>query len=681
MWPRLRRSDRRDRTSAFIAVEQLEDLQLLSAAAALNTLAAPLVTVVSAGRANAQAQATPLVTNVSPIGHTPAQIAQAYGFNGVTFDNGAIKGSGAGQTIAIVDAYYDPTIASDLSKFDAQFGLQAASFSQFVEQGATTNSGWALETALDVEWAHAMAPGASIDLIEASNSSLGSLLSAVNYARNLANVSVVSMSWGAGEFASETAYDNYFTTPAGHIGITFVASSGDAGAGTTWPSVSPNVLAVGGTSLSTSASGAYASETAWSGSSGGVSSFESEPSYQQSVQSTGARTTPDVAFNADPNSGYAVYDSVPYAGESGWFEVGGTSAGAPQWAALIAIADQGRAISGQGTLANAQSTLYSLPSGDFHDITSGSNGYTATAGYDLVTGRGSPVVNSIVQALGGGATAAAQTTSVAPNTSTTNPGTHTTHSPTSPGSPTSPTSPGSPSDPTSPGSPTKAGSRTLLNLDVVSSATLAQPDLSSVVVNGAVQLPAVTSSWNTTEIPPVSDRLAPLTTGLEDYTLARPLAQAPAITSVVSSPLRGPSLGNNLLGNDLFGNDFGSPFGMPSALPDATTGLSQFALAPVSEEEAIDEVFSAFNVDDLARSVSSSATSFLEQDLSDALSLRAIDAFFASGGLLAQSTTTVESVTHSPDMSKAVFAGVAGSLGVVGLTAAIRNRRRHAAQA
>ena len=300
---RSRRIERRAVSSAFVAVELLEDLQLLSAASPLNAVAAPLVTVVSAAAATPSAsQATPLVTNVSPIGHTPAQIAQAYGFNQVSFDNGAIQGNGTGQTIAIVDASYDPNIASDLQRFDAQFGLAAPpSFSQFVEQGATTNSGWALETALDVEWAHAMAPGATIDLIEANNSSLGSLLSAVNYARNLANVSVVSMSWG-GEFAAETHYDNLFTTPAGHIGITFVASSGDGGAGTTWPSVSPNVLAVGGTSLSTNSSGSYVGETAWSGSGGGSSTFETEPSYQITVQTTGQRTTPDVAYNADPTA-------------------------------------------------------------------------------------------------------------------------------------------------------------------------------------------------------------------------------------------------------------------------------------------------------------------------------------------------------------------------------------------
>ena len=324
-----RRVSRRAGLPAFVGIETLEELQLLSASSVLSAVATPLATTVGGTSATAAAstkQAAPLATSSSPQGYTPAQIAQAYGFNQITFDGGTLKGNGAGQTIAIVDAYVDPNIASDLAKFDSQFGLAApASFTQYVQQGATTNAGWALETALDVEWAHAIAPGANIVLVEANNSSLSSLLSAVNYARDLSSVSVVSMSWGASEFSSESAYDSYFTTPAGHSGITFVASSGDGGAGTTWPSVSPNVLAVGGTTLSTTASGNYVNETAWSDSGGGVSSFETEPSYQTSVESTGKRTTPDVAYDANPNTGFAVYDSVAYAGQSGWFEVGGTA--------------------------------------------------------------------------------------------------------------------------------------------------------------------------------------------------------------------------------------------------------------------------------------------------------------------------------------------------------------------
>ena len=174
----------------------------------------------------------------------------------------------------------------------------------------------------------------------------------------------------------------------------------------TYPSASPNVLAVGGTTLTLSSGGSYGSESGWSGSTGGFSSYEAEPSYQvatlESVGlSDGHRTTPDVSLDADPSTGYSVYDSVPYDGQSGWFDVGGTSGAAPAWAGLVAITDQGLATVGQGTLSTSEllTELYSLPSSDFNDITSGSNGYSATAGYDLVTGLGTPKANLLVAGL------------------------------------------------------------------------------------------------------------------------------------------------------------------------------------------------------------------------------------------------------------------------------------------
>ena len=220
------------------------------------------------------------------------------------------------------------------------------------------------------------------------------------------------MSWGTTEFWGESAYDSIFTTPAGHTGVTFVAASGDSGAwyGPMYPSVSPNVLAVGGTTLTLAADSTYGSETGWSDSTGGFSGYDSdwrtyepEPSYQTATLqaaglSYGVRTTPDVSFNADPNTGVAVYDSVPYSGQSGWFEVGGTSAAAPAWAGLVAIADQGLATGGKGALSGTQvqTDLYALPSSDFNDITTGFNGYYATSGYNLVTGLGSPKANLVI---------------------------------------------------------------------------------------------------------------------------------------------------------------------------------------------------------------------------------------------------------------------------------------------
>ena len=166
--------------------------------------------------------------------------------------------------------------------------------------------------------------------------------------------------------------------------MTYVAASGDSGAwnGPSYPSVSPNVLAVGGTTLTLSGS-SYSSESGWSGSTGGFSGLDSnwqfyevQPSYQNAALaaaglSYGVRTTPDVSFNADPSSGVAVYDSVGYGGQTGWFQLGGTSAAAPAWAGLIAIADQGLATGGKGPLSGTQalSQLYALPKSDYHDVT------------------------------------------------------------------------------------------------------------------------------------------------------------------------------------------------------------------------------------------------------------------------------------------------------------------------
>ncbi len=352
---------------------------------------------------------------------TPAQIRQAYGFNQITFQGSGgqtITGDGAGQTIAIVDAYDDPTIAADLQKFDQNFGLsnndgqgQFVLTKTIMGSNVAANSDWSMETSLDVEWAHAIAPGAHILLVEAKTAGMNDLLSAVDYAASVSGVVSVSMSWGGGEFQGENTLDSNFTTPAGHIGgsslpggVTFVASAGDSGAPPEYPAASPNVLAVGGTELTLNSSGAYAGESGWSDGGGGISMYESKPSYQSGITLGGSkRTNPDVAYDADPNSGFYVYDS-DYSGQGGWYDVGGTSAGSPQWSALIAIADQGRALEGLGSLNGAQQTLptlYSLSSSDFHDVTSGNNGYNAGTGYDLVTGLGSPVANLVVASLDG----------------------------------------------------------------------------------------------------------------------------------------------------------------------------------------------------------------------------------------------------------------------------------------
>jgi hypothetical protein len=317
---------------------------------------------------------------------TPALLTHAYGLDAITFNaNGqVIKGTGSGETIALVDAFHDPFISADLQTFDQAYGLPNPSFNQVDLAGARINSGWAQEEDLDVEWAHAIAPGANIIVVEARSDSTRDLLAAVDVARNQPGVVAVSMSWGGGETANEQSYNNHFVTPAGHTGVTFITASGDNGpaGGAEWPGVSARVLSVGGTTLQVDSGGNYQNESAWYGSSGGNSQYVSEPAFQLSAQSSGRRTTPDVAFDADPNTGVAVYNTDPAIGIASWVQVGGTSLGAPAWAAIIAIADQERAANGKGSLDGATQTLptlYSLPSSDFHQV-----------GSLTTTGRGTP---------------------------------------------------------------------------------------------------------------------------------------------------------------------------------------------------------------------------------------------------------------------------------------------------
>ncbi len=308
-------------------VEPLEIRRLLSAAAAVQP-----------------------ATNFSNVeGFTPAQIAKAYGFDQISFSDGSVQGTGAGQTIAISDAFNDPTVAADLAVFDQQFGLSAPPSLKVVNQTGgsslpANNGDWASEIALDVEWAHAMAPQANILLVEASSDSDPDLVATVNYARHVLGVSVISMSWGGserenyggGETQSQLSYDPIFTTPSGHAGETFVASAGDSGVngGVQWPASSPNVVAVGGTTLQISdPSGTYEFEGPWTGrndgTSGGFSAIETEPAYQEIAQQSGARSTPDVGYVADTSTGVAVYDSTPDGnGNTGWQSAGGTSVGA-----------------------------------------------------------------------------------------------------------------------------------------------------------------------------------------------------------------------------------------------------------------------------------------------------------------------------------------------------------------
>jgi subtilase family serine protease len=339
--------------------------------------------------------------------YTPAQVRHAYGFD-------QIVNQGAGQVIGIVDAYDDANVQSDLNVFSKQFGLPACTsangcFRQIYASGKrpAANANWSVEIALDVEWAHAIAPQASIILVEASSNSMSNLISAVDVAvRN--GASVVSMSWMSGEFSGETAMDNHFVSN----GVTFVAASGDSGTGAAYPAASSNVIGVGGTTLVLDANGNYLGETTWSGSGGGLSGYEHEPMFQAQfgipMDARGLRGIPDVSYDASPVTGFAIYDSVAINGSSGWLQVGGTSAGAPQWSALIAIANSMRTAARKTHLSGPNTILYSLAKANigtnFRPVTQGTNGTCglvcdAMIGYDYVTGLGTPQAGALINAL------------------------------------------------------------------------------------------------------------------------------------------------------------------------------------------------------------------------------------------------------------------------------------------
>jgi subtilase family serine protease len=415
------RAPRRPPRRAIPQLEGLEDRMVPSTAAPLNPVGfQPAIAV------------RPFVQSL----FSPDQIRTAYSINNST-------ATGSGQTIAIVDAYNDPTIFNDVDVFDHRFptntgtnlfqryGAASSFLTVYNQAGQMVNPAgytgipvdktghWEVETALDVEWAHAIAPGARIALVETNSDDTdllqtlhSQLADGIQTAKQLPGVSVVSMSFGVPEFnfpiISETNYEGIFTTPAGHTGVTFLAAAGDHSYGQ-YPAFSPNVIAVGGTTLPADAIGnpVESQEVAWStgsdpwdltlGTGGGTSAVEGEPSYQQGFQSTGRRTAPDVSFDADPNTGVFMYDSFGgSAGASGWTTGDGTSLATPCWAGLMAMANQQRVAAGLPTLnssspTEAQTLLYGLAGVAFHDITSGlitANGHTYNAGpgYNEVTG-------------------------------------------------------------------------------------------------------------------------------------------------------------------------------------------------------------------------------------------------------------------------------------------------------
>jgi len=293
--------------------------------------------------------------------------------------------TGGSRAIAIVDAYDYPTAAADLAYFSNQFGLPAASLQVVYASGhqPVANSGWQTEEALDIEWAHAMAPSAKIYLVEAASSSLSDLLTAVGVASQLVSTAgggEVSMSWGSSEFSGETSYDKSFATAS----VVYLASAGDS-PGVIWPSASPNVVSVGGTALSRNPStGKFQAELSWQQTGGGPSAYEARPSYQSSVSGTvgAARGTPDVSAVADPTTGVWVYQG------GYWYIVGGTSVAAPVWAGIVNSAGHFYTSSAAELTAIYGSTsgITTLSNGDCGP----NEGYLALGSWSFCTGHGSP---------------------------------------------------------------------------------------------------------------------------------------------------------------------------------------------------------------------------------------------------------------------------------------------------
>jgi len=370
---------------------------------------------------------------------TPASLGCVYkvgpiytGCNPAT--GGTNHPSGGWGAIALVDAYNNPNAGSDLAFFSSYFGLPAATFHKVYANtsfgtlnGWTAScsgtppgdTGWGLEEDLDIQWAHAMAPSAVIYLVEACSNSFNDLF----YAEEVAGIEVknagggdISNSWGGGEFSGEVGsvddvfYRYYWKR------IAYFASAGDSGWGAQYPSSSPWVVSAGGTTVNRDSSGNFVNESCWSGSGGGVSTYElwqnppdisngmgpwaafQYPLFGGAPFVSAPRTTPDIAFDADPASGVYVYDTYGY---SGWEVVGGTSVASPSLAGIVNLSNNrlGQAPEIGGYYSNTENNLiyagefqHTSSAANFYDVTTGSNGSGHNAGpyYDQCTGVGSP---------------------------------------------------------------------------------------------------------------------------------------------------------------------------------------------------------------------------------------------------------------------------------------------------
>ena len=346
---------------------------------------------------------------------TPSSLACVYGFVAQSLGcnpgsvSSVVPNSSSPLSIAIVIAYDNPGIQTDLTAFDAQFGLQnPPSFTVVYASGAKPTkaaANWAVEGSLDVEWAHAMSPNAKIYFVEAASNTLTDFLQAVSVASSKVAADgggVVSMSWVFTEFSSEPTYENYFQTP----GVTYIASTGDA-PGIGWPSTSAYVIAAGGTAISRNpATGNYVSEGTWQQSGGGTSAYIARPAFQNAITSLvgSKRGVPDIAAVADPQTGAWVYSQYGNTSTSGnyWAVLGGTSLSSPFLAGLIS--HRGTKYTG---IRGALNSIYAGTFGNLRDIASGScgpyAGLIAGQSWDFCTGRGSMLGANTMAVISNGA--------------------------------------------------------------------------------------------------------------------------------------------------------------------------------------------------------------------------------------------------------------------------------------
>lgn len=323
-------------------------------------------------------------SGATPSGYGPSQLRAAYNLPSTT--------AGSGQTVAIVDAYDDKNAESDMNVYRSQFGIAACTTStgcfKKVNQNGVQGSyprgsrSWGQEISLDLDMVSAVCPNCHIILVEASSASTANLDTSVNTAAML-GANEISNSYGGSEASAyDAAYD--------HPGIMITASAGDSGTGPEQPASFATVTAVGGTTLSTASNARGWTETVWSGSGSGCSKYVAKPSWQSgAVFACPNRTNNDVASDADPNTGVAVYDSYGSRHSTGWLVFGGTSVSSPTIASVYALAGNGASLS-YGSYSYTHT-------GALYDVTGGSNGtcsYTyvcnAEVGYDGPTGNGTP---------------------------------------------------------------------------------------------------------------------------------------------------------------------------------------------------------------------------------------------------------------------------------------------------